>query len=208
LLAEKTGRSDTGADIAQGEDAVAYDDEQQKFILVQVAQRLFHEKGFSKTSLSHIARGAGLSHKMAQNYFSSTREICHQVIDVYLKTQNDQFEKISHNSNARQRLSLYLDQFAEDSDSLVARGCPLTNLYFDVKREDDALAEHAAKLLQNRLDWIKEQFVMVMRVEGVTDLPERLASAIQGIVIMAQVTGNDRLIGHQVNQLKSWIRSM
>jgi len=62
--------------------------------------------------------------------------------------------------------------------------------------------------MRQRLDWITQQFVLITRVEGTTDFAERLSSAIIGISILAEVSGNDRLIKRQVNQLKSWIRSM
>jgi len=204
VLAEKTGRTETD----QGEDFATCDDEQQKYILVQVALRLFHEQGFSKTSLPHIAKGAGMSLKTAQSYFSTTEEICYLVIDCHLENQSRQFDRINENGNPRMRLSLFLDDLVKNADLITRCGCPLTNLYFDVKREDSVLSDHVAKILQNQLKWINEQFVSIMRVEGVTDLPERLISAIHGISVMAEATGNDKLISNQVNQLKSWIRSM
>jgi len=204
VLAEKTESLKTG----QNETISVGEEKEQKYILVQVALRLFYEKGYGKVKFSDIAKGANVSVKTVQGYFSAPEEICHQVIDEHLANQAALFEKINQNSNARQRLSIYLDSFVDSTDSLIAWGCPLTNLYFDVKRAEGTLAAHASKLLQNRLDWIREQFVLITRVEDISDLPERLASAIHGIAIMAQVTGNDRLISGQVNQLKSWIRSM
>ena len=204
MLAEKTDDSKTAA----GEGSKTVKDNQQKHILVQVALRLFHERGYGKVTLSDIAKAASLSLKETESYFPSLQEICNQVIDAHGTRQLAEFEDIGQNSNPRQRLSLYLDTLVEDSDVLITRGCPMTNLYFDVKREDNGLAEHAAKLLQQRLDWIREQFVVITRVENITDLPERLDSAIHGISILAQVTGSPRLIRNQVNQLKSWIRSM
>ncbi|MBL4894481.1 MAG: TetR/AcrR family transcriptional regulator [Emcibacter sp.] len=204
MLAEKT--DDTVA--ARGEGTQVGKDNQQRHILVQTALRLFHERGYSKVTLADIAKAAGLSLKETEDYFPSLQKICHQVIEAHSDRQMAEFEIIEQNSNPRQRLSLYLDTLVEDTDVLISKGCPMTNLYFDVKREDSELADHAAELLQQRLGWIREQFVVITRVENITDLPERLDSAIHGISILAQVTGAPRLIQNQVNQLKSWIRSM
>lgn len=204
MLAEKTENPQGES----GQTSPGHDVDRQKYILLQVALRLFHQQGYGKTTFANIAKAAGMTRKDAQTYFSTREEICHQVIDHYLADQSTQFEEINQNSNPRQRLSLFLDSIVENTDSLISRGCPLTGLYIDVQREGGPLADHVTKILQHRLDWIREQFVLIMRVESVTDLPERLTSAVHGISILAQVTGNDRLISCQVNQLKSWIRSM
>lgn len=181
---------------------------EQQHILIQAARQLFQERGYGKVKLSDIARGAGLTLKETQLYFTSPQEICTEVIKSHRQSQHALFEDINQNTNPRQRLSLYLDSLIENTDILITRGCPITNLYFDVKREDHNLASEAAELLKQRLEWIRAQFVEIMRVENNTDLPERLTGAIHGIAILAQVTGNPDLIRNQVNQLKSWIRSM
>lgn len=204
MLADKTDNPNA----AQGSSANRHDGEEQKYILVQVALRLFHTKGYNKVKFIDIAKAAGMTNKEAQSHFGSRTEICHLVIDAHLDKQKALFAKINQDSNPRQRLSLYLDDLVENTDTLIALGCAMTNLYFDVKREEKQLADHAAKILQQQLDWIREQFILVTRVENITDLPERLAGAIHGISILAQVTGNAALIRNQVNQLKSWIRSM
>ncbi|MBL4802673.1 MAG: TetR family transcriptional regulator [Emcibacter sp.] len=204
MLAEKTDNS-----VAEGgEGSRMSEDSQQKHILIQVALRLFHEKGYGKVEMIDIAKAASMSIEEAKVYFASLQDICHQVIEAHGSNQTVLFDDISQNNNPRQRLSLYLDTLVADADVLIVRGCSITNLYFDVKREDSALADHAATLLQQRLDWIREQFVAITRVNNIPDLPERLDGAIHGISILAQVTGDARLIQNQVNQLKSWIRSM
>lgn len=204
MLAEKKDVPDT----VQGEGTDKRIEEEQKYIMVQVALRLFHEQGYGKVRFMDIAKSSGISHKEAQGYFSSKEEICHLVIDQHLDNQTAKFEEINKTSNPRQRLSLYLDTLVENSDSLIAYGCPMTDLYFDMKREEKPVADHAAVILTQRLDWIREQFILITQVGNITDLPERLDSAIHGISILAQVTGSPQLIRHQVNQLKSWIRSM
>ncbi len=176
--------------------------------LREEAKRLFHERGYGKATLGQIARAAGMTAQDAGAYYGSLEEICHEVIETYRMAQAMQFEEISANGNPRQRLSLYLDSLADQADDLARCGCPITNLYFDVKREDRELADHAAELMLQRFNWIAEQFVIITRVETSRELPERLTSAIHGIGILAQVRGNARLIRNQVNQLKSWIRSM
>lgn len=181
---------------------------EQKYILIQVAMRLFQEQGYGKVKLPHIAKVAGISHNEAKSHFSSEQEICHQVIEAHMTNLLAQFEDINLNGNPRQRLSLYLDSLVEDIDSLITYGCPLTNLYFDVRREDKRLADHAKELLLARLTWIREQFVFISRVKDITDVHERLTSAIHGISILAQVLNSETLIKQQINQLKSWIRSM
>ena len=182
--------------------------DEQKERMVQEALRLFHVRGYGHVKILDIAKAAGVSKKEVQRYFPSMGDICHLVIEVHLENQKALFEDINQNNNPRQRLSLYLDSIVDDSEEMITFGCPITNLYFDVKREEKKLADHGASLLQQRLDWIRRQFVLITRVDNLLDLPERLDSAIHGISILAQVTGQKKLDRNQVNQLKSWIRSM
>ncbi|WP_417624936.1 TetR/AcrR family transcriptional regulator [Paremcibacter congregatus] len=195
-------------DISSGDGNEAREDRHQKHIVVQVARRLFQAQGFGRTTYSDIAKAMGISAQQVKDYFPDLEDVCHAVISDYLDQQADAFEGFSRESNPRQRLSLYLDSFSADAENLITEGCPMTNLYMDVKRGNAALADHAAKLLQHRLNWTKQQFVLITRVAEVSDQPERLVSALHGIIIMAQVTGDTRLIRSQIIQLKSWIRSM
>lgn len=191
-----------------GDQTIDHADDQRKNTVLQVALRLFHERGYDKTGLNDIAAVAGITDKELAGCFSSLEEICFQVIELHLANQSAQFDQVCRTDNPRQRLSLYLDSLAENADALVSGGCPVTNLYFDVKREDQKLAELAATLLQQRRNWVKEQFVLMAMVAQADDLSERLTSAMHGISILAQAMGNARLIRRQVIQLKSWIRSM
>lgn len=176
--------------------------------LIKAASILYHQKGYGKVRLSELARAAGITTKDFNERYRSQGALCLEVIEAYRQSQAELFKQINRNGNPRQRLSLYLDEFSNEADILVANGCPVNNLYHDVKRMDQALAGPAAELIRQRLDWVSEQFVLITKVERVEELPERLTSALHGIVIMGQATGNPRLIRTQINQLKSWIRSM
>lgn len=204
MLAEKKDISV----VASGDNLPQHVIDDRKEIVVRVALRLFNVRGYGHVTISDIAKEAGVAKKEVQSYFPSMGDICHQVIEVHQATQKALFEDLNQNSNPRQRLSLYLDSLVEDAEEMIAFGCPITNLYFDVKREEKELADHGASLLQRRLDWIRQQFSLITRVDNILDLPERLDGAIHGISILAQVTGQGNLVRKQVNQLKSWIRSM
>ena len=62
--------------------AVQFDDirKQKKELILQTALELFAENGFYATSMSQIARKAGISKGLAYNYFKSKQEILDDII--------------------------------------------------------------------------------------------------------------------------------
>ena len=46
------------------------------------------------------------------------------------------------------------------------------------------------------------------KVDEANDFANRLLSAIHGIIILSQATGDEHVLKSQINQLKSWIRLM
>ncbi len=79
--------------------------EKTKTKILEHSLKLFAEKGYHGTSISDIAKAAGISKGLAYNYFESKEDLAHSIFDTILdlgnnfeelvKNINDPFEKIN-----------------------------------------------------------------------------------------------------------------
>ena len=65
---------------------------QKKELIMETALELFAEKGFHATSISQIAKKAGISKGLTYNYFESKKEILEELIDHGFSTIYNSFD--------------------------------------------------------------------------------------------------------------------
>jgi len=176
--------------------------------IAEAALNLFYTRGYHDTSLSDIAQSVHMSVADLKEIFEDKQNIAQKVVGLHKKNLLATFETFAENNNPRQSLSQYLDILSENSEDLIEKGCPYTALYLDLSRTEGSLKDKAAVLLKIRLDWIEEQFRIMAKVDEANDFANRLLSAIHGIIILSQATGDEHVLKSQINQLKSWIRLM
>jgi len=176
--------------------------------IIQAAKTQFHHRGYQQSELDDIAADCGVEVVDIQAQFAEKNDLCRAVIADYIKEMKSNFREINEFGNARQRLSAYLDQLAEQADDLVKWGCPLTGLYVELSKCYDNLSDEAAELVNVRLEWITEQFVFMSKVDLADDLAHRLTGALHGVILIAQANKDPQVLKNQLTQLKLWIRSM
>ncbi|WP_321394665.1 TetR/AcrR family transcriptional regulator [Emcibacter sp.] len=175
---------------------------------VRSAIKLMREKGYHQTTFDDIAEDICVSVKEISDCFKSREDICLQVIAWHDARLSEIFVRTEEHSNPRQRLSCLIDSLIDEADVLVKYGCPITRLYLDLRNEGSKLEKAATKLIIRRLDWIKEQFHLMSFVDEAPDLATRLAGALYGVTLLSSAADDEAMLRNQMNQLKSWIRSM
>lgn len=176
--------------------------------IVSAARELFRERGYGATSLQDIASMLDITPEQINASFQSRLDVCLAVIKSYENDMDAQFLRLEEIPNSRQRLSILLDDIAEDAEKFSGNGCALAQLFFELLREERTLSKAVSGLLVKRREWIKEQFLLMAMVDEADDLAYRLAGALEGISMLAIAEDDTGLLKHQFNQLKSWIRSM
>ena len=62
--------------------------------ILQAAEKLFKENGFTRTTTPAIAREAGVTHAMLHYYFRTKEQIFLQVLDGYIKEMHEDFKAV------------------------------------------------------------------------------------------------------------------
>jgi len=74
--------------------------------IVEVAKRVFLKKGYSKTSMRDIAKGAGIGVSNIYNYFQGKDELFRHIVEPII-TELDQMMHVHHNVNDQDRFVRY-----------------------------------------------------------------------------------------------------
>ena len=176
--------------------------------IIDAAKLVFHKNGFPATEIADIVDEAKISKSEFEECFSSTEDVCLKVLKSYAKESKRTFRAYDENENTRQRLSMLLDAYYEDAENLSQNGCPIFNLYYDVREMDNELSETVTEILEMQHEWIDEQFIIMLKTESAVDQGDRLMAAISGLLMLVKLTGNEQMFKNQIIQLRSWIRSM
>ena len=176
--------------------------------IIDAAKEVFQEKGYPATVVEDIVNAAKVSTDEFDACFNSIDEVCLKVLKSYHKEQKTKFKQYDENDNTRQRLSMLLDAYYDDAESLAEKGCPIFNLYYDVRNMDNDLSESVVEILEMQHEWIDEQFIIMLKSESAVDQGDRVMSAVSGLLLLVKLTGDAKMFRNQIIQLRSWIRTM
>lgn len=176
--------------------------------IIDAAKMVFHKNGFPATEIADIVDEAKISNSDFDKCFNSLDDVCLKVLKSYAQELKHTFKEYDENVNTRQRLSMLLDAYYENAETLAENGCPIFNLYYDVREMDNDLSKTVIEILDMQHAWIDEQFIIMLKTESAVDQGDRLMAAICGLLMLVKLSGDAQMFKNQVIQLRSWIRSM
>jgi TetR/AcrR family transcriptional repressor of nem operon len=172
--------------------------------LVTSAADLLHRQGVHRTTLGQIADAADVPPGNVYYYFKTFDDLVDAVIDYREAMVRDVLERLDGYSTPKARLKGVAEMWTEWSDLIVANGCPIGGLSYELNKCHDRLAEHAATLLHMIRDWMEAQF----RELGHRDaraLANTALSRIEGAALLANTFGDARLLLTEVGRLEQRI---
>ena len=126
----------------------------------EAALKLFAEKGYEGTSISEIAKEAGVSKGLIYNYFASKEEIVRNLVDQVFTTMWNRFgfddPKPMTKDRYREFINLSLDIVLEDIDHFRLYFAIFTQPQVLAMVKDDLLAR-SAPYIQVMIDYYKDQ---------------------------------------------------
>ena len=176
--------------------------------IIGAAKEVFLQNGYPKTTVEDIVSRAEITKEEFEKCFDSLNDCCLKVLKSYAQDAKRDFKAFEENDNSRQRLSLLLDKFYEDAETLAQEGDPVLNLYYDLRNMDNELSKAVKDILDLRHKWIDEQFIIMLKTESAVDQGDRLMGAVCGLLLLVKLNGDAQMFKNQIIQLRSWIRSM
>lgn len=177
--------------------------------LVDSAAILFHHNGTTATSLADIAKHADIPIGNVYYYFKTKEELALAAISKRKEQFTAAYAILDENiPDPRQRLIEAINYFDKVSDEYTRYGCPIGKIIEDADTEKDAVAQTAAQVLIDFVDWAEKQFRQLGHTEDARPYATTLMAGIQGATVMAKAFRNPQVIHYEMTRLAAWLESL
>lgn len=165
--------------------------------ILDVASRLFRDKGFDAVSVSEVMKAAGLTHGGFYGHFSSKDDLVAETIAYVL----------SNDEKGGGDLRAYLDDYlAPRHRDNAAAGCPTAGLAADIRHQTPAARAAMTAGLRSQIE-------RVMKALPDIDAAERRRAAIGtwaamvGAVILSRAIDDTTLSDEVLEQTRAWLEA-
>ena len=177
--------------------------------LVTAALACFHEDGYARTSIAHVAERAGLVQGNVFYYFRTKDDLARAVVEEWRRLSAFYLGPLDALEDPWKRLESFIDQGAALADIYVARGCPLAGLARDLRQESASLAVEAPRVYEVQADWILSQFALTGLSEPETAAHTRTFMArYHGAIHLAYAQRDPTRFTEETTDLKAWLKAL
>ena len=163
--------------------------------ILEVASRLFREKGFEAVGVAEVMKALGLTHGGFYGHFSSKDDLIVQALAHALGERN----------GATLPLREYMDEYLSPRHrDNRAGGCPISGLAADTLRQTPEARSAVTDGVRGQIDWMFE------KLTGSDESDRRrqaIASwaAMVGAVVLARATTDPVLSDEILKETRAWI---
>lgn len=175
--------------------------------LVQAAKVLIHQQGFNLTTLADIAQEADVPLGNVYYYFKTKEAIGEAVIGKRAAEYADMLARLDEITEPASRIRGFIDSSVEDLELIARYGCAVGGLCQELGKQGGSLADQAAKLLHDILEWTEKQFRALGYADKAADYALNLVSSIQGMHLLTHTFKDPQLAKRQTETLLSWLES-
>lgn len=176
--------------------------------LVSAADKLFHEQGVNTTTLANIAQLADVPLGNVYYYFKSKESIVLAVISYRRKLIQQKFEELATIDTAKGRLESLIKQSTVECELTAQFGDALGSLCQELGKQGGKIAEAAADLMQDIVNWCAKQFDDLGKGEKSQQLATVLVSSLQGLSLLTLTFKNAELASQQSDYLVNWLETV
>ena len=176
--------------------------------LVEAAKSLMHQQGFNLTTLADIAQEADVPLGNVYYYFKTKEAIGEAVIENRSKELHERLQAWEVNQNVRERLNAFLQNEVEQADVTARCGCPIGGLCQELAKQGGLLADAAAKLLNDMIDWSERQFKALGAADKSRQFALQFIAAIQGLALLTNTFKDPKLTVQLSRSVEEWLDSL
>ena len=187
--------------------------------ILDTAQQIVLEKGFSGTSIDEIIDAAGITKGGFFYHFRGKADLARALMQRYLEQDEAFFTAVIERAeelveDPLQRALLFMKLFAEAMGDLpgVHPGCLVASFTYESQQFDPEVREMAAAGVQRWRDIFRQRFVpvvekysMVRKVE-LDELADTLTSLMEGGIILSRVMNDPQILVQQLLQFRNYLR--
>lgn len=173
--------------------------------LIEAAKVLIHQQGFNLTTLADIAQEADVPLGNVYYYFKTKEAIGEAVIQKRSAEYADMLAKLDAINDPASRLRAFVDANVEELELIARYGCPIGGLCQELGKQGGSLADQAAKLLHDILQWTETQFKNLGFADKAEEYALNLVSSIQGMHLLTHTFKDPKLAQRQTETLLNWM---
>jgi len=178
-----------------------------RLLILEAADRLFHVRGYNQTSFSDISDETGIPRGNFYYYFKTKEDILSAVVESRVKMFRDMLEQCDETSDdPLKRLVAFARMPLKNEEGIIRYGCPVGSLSSELAKDEPDLQEKSKEVFVVIRDWMIEQFDAL----GVEDSEAKamdMLARLQGITIMACTFKDREFLHGSTNDIESWLRS-
>ena len=174
--------------------------------IVELADQLFHERGYEHTSFADIAAGVGLSRGNFYHHFKAKDDILEAVIE--LRRQRTQAMLDGWAAEAPTpvaRIGRFIHMMVMNSAKIRRHGCPVGTLCTELAKLEHPALPHANQLFTLFRQWLAHQFTELGRAHQADTLAMHLLARSQGIATLAHAFDDEGFIHQEAELLLKWL---
>lgn len=174
--------------------------------LIDSAAMLFHHNGLTATSLADIARHADIPIGNVYYYFKTKEELAMAAVSRRKEQFSAAYAMLEeHTPDPRQRLIEAVNYFDTVRDEYTKYGCPIGKIIADANAEKDSVAQVAAQVLVDFVDWAERQFRSLGHGNDARKYATSLMAGVQGGTFMAKALREPQILSDEIARLVGWI---
>jgi len=176
--------------------------------LIEAAKILIHQQGFNLTTLADIAQEADVPLGNVYYYFKTKEAIGEAVIEKRALEYAEILARLDEKSDPTQRLRAFVELSSEEIDLIARYGCPIGGLCQELGKQGGTLADQAAKLLHDIMQWAERQFRLIGHGDNSAEYALNLVSTIQGMYLLTHTFKDPKFAERQTETLMEWLNSL
>ncbi len=176
--------------------------------LIEAAKLLIHQQGFNLTTLADIAQEADVPLGNVYYYFKTKEAIGIAVIEKRAEELAERINAWNEITDPLNRLYALVQDSLNELELTARFGCPVGGLCQELGKQGGGLADLAAKLLHDLLEWSEEQFKSLGFAEKANGHALSLISNVQGMFLLTHTFKDPKLTLRQTEALKAWLETM
>ncbi|MDV6330780.1 TetR/AcrR family transcriptional regulator [Asticcacaulis sp. 201] len=174
--------------------------------IVNVANRLFYERGFEATSFADIAKDVGLSRGNFYYHFRTKDEILDAVIAQRVTDTGAMLESWETDGpSPAELIRRFIHILIANQSKIMAHGCPVGTLCNELAKLDHAAQTDAAGLFVLFRRWLARQFVALGRAADADALALHILMRSQGVATLATAFRDEDFIQREVADMEAWL---
>ena len=176
--------------------------------LIEAAKLLIHKQGFNLTTLADIAQEADVPLGNVYYYFKTKEAIGEAVIEKRAAEYAEMLIKLNEHTDSLSRLRAFVELGTEELELIARYGCPVGGLCQELGKQGGPLADQAAKLLHDVLNWAEQQFNVLGFGEKSEELALSLVSSVQGMHLLTHTFKDPKMAQRETKTLLVWLDNL